>query len=591
MDAKARPEKSIDEAIKTLKIDPTSKASSMTMSGPKASSLSDATSYISTGDATSSIKESEVYQDVSVDDQGMYYYGYYYPGSHGAMGDWDNSCCNHGTDNVQAEYPTIQADNGSMVYYFPGFQTGYSNYGSFSPGPYGVDGQFWGQGSYYPSPVSPQTAVSPGIFPHPIAYGPELIPAYQWDPYFFFQDEIQGSTFTLDPTNPHYKRNHSSHGYNFPPAKTSTTSKVASLASDLSYSVSTQNQTQKSVKKAPAAALSKGFVPVNKFSSYANQTKGALLYPNSAIPVKEKNYSLVDEEKLKARNKLNSLADLDLLNEQNRGPRTNSGKTTSHSGNNLQEILNIEKNDNNSGSIALTNSNEYNSPDFITEYEKALFFVIKSYSEDDVHKSIKYNVWASTPNGNKRLDNAFQAAQEKNVEKGGKCPVFLFFSVNASGQFCGVAEMTGRVDFSKNMDFWQQDKWNGFFPVKWHIIKDVPNPQLRHIILENNENKPVTNSRDTQEIKFPQGTEMLNIFKSYCAKTSILDDFGFYENRQKAMQEKRNKPGSPSLDNSLAQTVESTQFQRLVDSNAKLHKLVPIEAKEALPCSMVTSPK
>lgn len=84
----------------------------------------------------------------------------------------------------------------------------------------------------------------------------------------------------------------------------------------------------------------------------------------------------------------------------------------------------------------------------------------------------------------------------------------LFFSqyfvpwiqVNASGQFCGVAEMVGRVDFNKNMDFWQQDKWNGYFPVKWHIIKDVPNPQLRHIILENNENKPVTNSRDTQEV-------------------------------------------------------------------------------------------
>ena len=50
------------------------------------------------------------------------------------------------------------------------------------------------------------------------------------------------------------------------------------------------------------------------------------------------------------------------------------------------------------------------------------------------------------------------------------------------------------------MNFWQQDKWNGFFPVKWHIIKDVPNPQFRHIILENNENKPVTNSRDTQEV-------------------------------------------------------------------------------------------
>ena len=77
---------------------------------------------------------------------------------------------------------------------------------------------------------------------------------------------------------------------------------------------------------------------------------------------------------------------------------------------------------------------------------------------------------------------------------------FYWTQVNASGQFCGVAEMTGRVDYETSMDFWQQDKWTGYFPVKWHIIKDVPNPQLRHVILENNENKPVTNSRDTQEV-------------------------------------------------------------------------------------------
>jgi hypothetical protein len=72
--------------------------------------------------------------------------------------------------------------------------------------------------------------------------------------------------------------------------------------------------------------------------------------------------------------------------------------------------------------------------------------------------------------------------------------------VNASGQFCGVAEMIGSVDFNKHMDFWQQDKWSGSFPVKWHIIKDVPNANFRHIVLENNDNKPVTNSRDTQEV-------------------------------------------------------------------------------------------
>lgn len=72
--------------------------------------------------------------------------------------------------------------------------------------------------------------------------------------------------------------------------------------------------------------------------------------------------------------------------------------------------------------------------------------------------------------------------------------------VNASAQFCGVAEMIGPVDFDKSVDYWQQDKWSGQFPVKWHIIKDVPNSQFRHIVLENNDNKPVTNSRDTQEV-------------------------------------------------------------------------------------------
>jgi hypothetical protein len=60
--------------------------------------------------------------------------------------------------------------------------------------------------------------------------------------------------------------------------------------------------------------------------------------------------------------------------------------------------------------------------------------------------------------------------------------------------------MIGPVNFEKSVEYWQQDKWNGCFPVKWHFIKDVPNSLLRHITLENNENKPVTNSRDTQEV-------------------------------------------------------------------------------------------
>ncbi|PWA91642.1 hypothetical protein CTI12_AA088980 [Artemisia annua] len=92
------------------------------------------------------------------------------------------------------------------------------------------------------------------------------------------------------------------------------------------------------------------------------------------------------------------------------------------------------------------------------------FFVIKLYSEDDVHKSIKYNVWSSAPNENKKLNSAYEEAQKISIGDLKGCPIFLCFSVNASGQFCGVAEMTGPVDFHKDMDFWQQDKWSGSFP-------------------------------------------------------------------------------------------------------------------------------
>lgn len=38
---------------------------------------------------------------------------------------------------------------------------------------------------------------------------------------------------------------------------------------------------------------------------------------------------------------------------------------------------------------------------------------------------------------------------------------------------------------------------------------------------------------------------MLNIFKNYVSKTSILDDFDFYESRQKVMQEKRTRQFTP----------------------------------------------
>ena len=69
--------------------------------------------------------------------------------------------------------------------------------------------------------------------------------------------------------------------------------------------------------------------------------------------------------------------------------------------------------------------------------------------------------------------------------------------INGSRNFCGVAEMVGPVDFEATTGFWDR---RGKFPVKWHIIKDVPFTQVRHITLENNGNESIIDSRDVQQV-------------------------------------------------------------------------------------------
>ncbi|KAK1356206.1 YTH domain-containing protein [Heracleum sosnowskyi] len=234
---------------------------------------------------------------------------------------------------------------------------------------------------------------------------------------------------------------------------------------------------------------------------------------------------------------------MDGLNELNRGPRAKSLKNQKGftpvvlavKGQNIP-LAGTDDVEKDKPSVE-NEGGKYNRADFPETYADSKFFIIKSYSEDDVHKSIKYSVWASTQNGNKKLDAAYQEAQQKS----GGCPIFLLFSVNTSGQFVGIAEMLGHVDFNKSLEYWQQDKWVGCFPVKWHIVKDVPNSMLKHVTLENNENKSVTNSRDTQEVKLEQGLQLLKIFKEYSSKQCILDDFDFYEDRQRRIQEKKAK--------------------------------------------------
>ena len=141
------------------------------------------------------------------------------------------------------------------------------------------------------------------------------------------------------------------------------------------------------------------------------------------------------------------------------------------------------------------------------------FFVIKSFSEEDVHKSIKYGVWSSSKNGNLTLSNAFQMTKEKNGN------VYLLT---------------------------QDGKWTGLFDVEWLFIKDVPFKEFKEIIItmKDGEIKPISNARDTQEIPFEQAKIMLEKISNYQNSNTILEHFEFYdmrqENYEKNMQAKKN---------------------------------------------------
>jgi YTH domain-containing family protein len=133
--------------------------------------------------------------------------------------------------------------------------------------------------------------------------------------------------------------------------------------------------------------------------------------------------------------------------------------------------------------------------------------------------------WSSTNEGNEKLEAVYQDSL-----KNGNYPIFLFFSVNQSSQFCGVAQMTTPLDFHSDFSTWtKQKQWQGTFNVAWLFVKDIPNKQFKALPNKFNDNKPVANSRDTQEVPFSEGMRMLEIFRDFKEESSIFDDFESFE--------------------------------------------------------------
>ncbi|BAT87743.1 uncharacterized protein HKW66_Vig0071840 [Vigna angularis] len=497
-------------------------------------------------------------------DQNMYYptsnnYGYYCTGFE-TPGEWEDHHRIFGVDGPNVQYTGAQNENVPYVYYSYGYaQSPYNPYNPYIPGAMiGTDGSFGGGQHYYTLPNYQNPVSASGYIP--------IVPPDTF--YDSSADSFFGPSASVSkPDGRSLKHKFNSASGNF----SRNSSKFLSNQTSSLARVSEGPRGNEGRKQDLTHASVSGSSFLNLASPAVHQSAVAKLRPK------------LHPGKVSSGGNGSS----DILGEQNRGPRVGRSKNQLS----LKAYTTVTGDGNEQGNIVIY-TDQYNKEDFSLDYENAKFFVIKSYSEDDVHKSIKYNVWSSTPHGNKKLENAYEDAQKIAAEKSGVCPIFLFFSVNASGQFCGVAEMVGTVDFNKNMDFWQQDKWSGSFPVKWHFIKDVPNPNFRHIILVNNENKPVTNSRDTQEIVYLKGLEMLKIFKNHTLKTSLLDDFIYYESRQKIMLDEKAKLLGKNFDSPIfAPVMEAPQKLNFTSTGNYEKNLKPQNDSDGLKQIPVSSPE
>lgn len=161
------------------------------------------------------------------------------------------------------------------------------------------------------------------------------------------------------------------------------------------------------------------FQPLGKFSSYTANNQRSYCARDAGLNDRPNARMWNGSEGNDQKEKSNMHGELEATAELTRGPRGQGSNKVSTPVEDKRMRLSVQRDD-------------YNLEDFQTNYDNAKFYVIKSYSEDDIHKCIKYNVWSSTPNGNRKLDAAFHDTQAKTSDSGTECPVFLFYSVRVN---------------------------------------------------------------------------------------------------------------------------------------------------------------
>eukprot|EP01062_Namystynia_karyoxenos_P055757 TRINITY_DN46800_c0_g1_i1.p1 TRINITY_DN46800_c0_g1~~TRINITY_DN46800_c0_g1_i1.p1 ORF type:complete len:509 (+),score=124.36 TRINITY_DN46800_c0_g1_i1:78-1529(+) len=139
--------------------------------------------------------------------------------------------------------------------------------------------------------------------------------------------------------------------------------------------------------------------------------------------------------------------------------------------------------------------------------QEAAFFVIRSNCIDNIVISLQRGLWATGRQNEPALNNAFRRCRH----------VFLVFSVNASGQFCGYARMreaiprrspeTERRARELNLG----ERWTNPFSVEWLCVGCVSFSDTNDLVNVWNESTPIRRSRDGQALPGDVGAALLRL--------------------------------------------------------------------------------
>lgn len=136
------------------------------------------------------------------------------------------------------------------------------------------------------------------------------------------------------------------------------------------------------------------------------------------------------------------------------------------------------------------------------------FFLIKSNNSDNVQLSKSKSVWATLPQNDANLNQAFKEARN----------VLLIFSVNESGKFAGFARMAAPSRRDIPQVAWvlppsiSSKALGGVIELDWICRKELSFNATLHLHNSWNEGKPVKIGRDGQEIEPKIGGELCRLF-------------------------------------------------------------------------------